>query len=545
MIKINRISLSISGLVGMSTLSAQKDLVLPKHPNIVIISCEDISPDLGCYGNPVVKTPNLDRLAKDGILYENVFSTAGVSAPSRCCLITGMYATSIGGGCMRTSQKGLNDVLPYESVPPPEVKCYSEWMRKAGYYCTNNDKTDYQFKSPLSAWDACSKEASWEDRPGNSPFFAIFNIMTTHESQIDFRRNSPVSYYDDDVYVPPYYPNDPVIRRDIVRNYSNITVMDREVGEIIDKLKQQGLYDDAMILFYSDHGGPLPRQKREIVESGTHVPFIVKLPKGQKAGTHNSELVSFVDLPPTILALANIPVPRYMQGQVFLGAKKASPRMYVHAARDRMDTEYDMVRMTRDKDFLYIRNYHPEKPYYQDIKFRVNSIPTMRRLLELKSENKLDSIQMIWFAETKPSEQLYLIGNDPHTLYDVANKPEYQKDLMRLRHENNRWMKVIGDQGLKKEGSLKTEKELVWQMWPGGIQPQVAQPEISLKNGYASFKCSTQGSSMVYQINGKGLNSKHWILYDGQPIRLNKGDSVTIQANRIGYISSKYNSGLL
>lgn len=533
----DKLLLTAGGLFSLQPFSAQNKTETGKEPNIIIISCEDISPDLGCYGNKVVKSPNIDALANDGILYLNAYSTAGVSAPSRAALITGMYANSIGANAMRTSAKGLEH-QPYEATPPVGVKCYSELIRTKGYYCTNNEKTDYQFNTPLSAWDDCSKAATWENRPANTSFFSIFNIMTSHESQIAFRVNSPISYLDSQAIIPPYYPNDPVIQRDIVRNYSNITVMDREAGEIIDRLKKQGLYDDAIIIFYSDHGGPLPRQKREIVSSGTHVPLIIKLPKNKQAGTQVDDLVSFVDIPPTVLAMAGIKAPKYMQGQAFLANKNYKPRTYIHAARDRMDTEYDMVRMTSDKKFTYIRNFQPEKPYYQDIQFRVNMLASMRRLLELKAENKLDSLQLIWFSATKPAEQLYLLSDDPHTLYDVASNPLYANDLKRLRKESDRWMKKIDDKGLRKNGTLKPEQELRNDMWPGGIQPTVATPELKIKNGKCKLSCKTNGSSLVYQINGKGLTPQNWKLYTGKPISINKGDSITVIANRIGYKNS-------
>lgn len=530
--------LTAAGTLLSGAIAAQKTGNLPAKPNIIIISCEDISPDLGCYGNPLVKTPNLDQLARDGIRYTQAFSTAGVSAPSRCALITGMYASSIGGNNMRTNAKNLPEgIPPHEAVPPAGVKCYSEWMRLAGYYCTNNEKTDYQFHAPITAWDECSRAAHWRNRPAGMPFFAIFNIMTSHESQILYRQNSPISYPDSAVDLPPYFPDDPIIRRDIARNLSNITVMDREAGEIIRQLKADGLYDNSMIIFYSDHGGSLPRQKREIVESGTHVPMIIKLPGRQLAGTTMDELVSFIDIPPTVLSLAGLAIPSYMQGQIFLGPDKAVPRQYVYAARDRMDTEYDMVRSVRDQQYRYVRNYHPELPYYQSIVFRVNVVPTMKRMIELRDESRLDSLQLLWFAPTKPAEQLYDILNDPHTLYDLAQNPAYSDVLTRMRVASESWTKSINDQGLHADGSLKTEKQLVWEMWPGGIQPQTETPVISISKGKVSLECPTKGASMAYQINGKGYNHNHWLLYH-QPIELQNGDRITAKAIRIGYKES-------
>ncbi len=533
----NSTFLTAAGALMATGLFAQ-NIKLPKHPNILIISCEDISPNLGCYGDKLAHTPNLDQLAKEGILYKNAFSTAGVSAPSRCALITGMYASSIGGDCMRTSATNLPDgIPPHEAVPPANVKCYSEYMRKAGYFCTNNEKTDYQFANPITAWDECDKSAHWRNRPKGKPFFSIFNILTTHESQIIYRQNSPISFYDKDVSIPPYYPEDPITRRDIARNYSNITVMDHEVGELIQQLKDDGLYDSTIIIFYSDHGGPLPRQKREVVESGTHVPMIIRLPGGQMAHTTIEELVSFIDVPPTILSLTGIKKPSYMQGQVFIGPAKDKAREYVFAARDRMDTEYDMVRSVRDKKYVYVRNYRPELSYYQDIKFRIGTIPTMKRMLELKDLGKLDSIQMIWFAPTKPAEQLYDVENDPNTLYDIASKPENKIIVERLRKVHEQWMKDIHDDGLNADGSLKPEKQLVWQMWPGGIQPITEMPMIKVTNNKAMISCKTEGASIAYQINGNGHNEKHWFVYD-KTVELKKGDKLSAVAIRLGYKQS-------
>lgn len=199
-----------------------------------------------------------------------------------------------------------------------------------------------------------------------------------------------------------------------------------------------------------------------------------------------------------------------------------------------MDSEYDMVRSVRDNNFLYVRNYHPELPYYQNIVFRINSIPTMKRMLELKDQGKLDTLQMIWFAPTKPVEQLYDVQNDPHTLYDLASKPEYQQVLKRMRKAHEKWMKDIDDKGLNKDGSLKTEKQLVWEMWPGGIQPVTEDPEITIKNGVATITSKTKGASVAYQINGKGYTTDHWFLYSG-PVTLTKGDKITAKATRIGF----------
>ncbi len=306
------------------------------QPNILIISCEDISPLLGCYGDPVAHTPNLDQLASEGIMYTNVYSVSGVCAPSRAALITGLYSATFGANDMRTNRKTLPDgIPPHEAVPPAEVKCYPELMRVAGYYTANNEKEDYQFNAPVTVWDESSKKADWRNRPAGQPFHAIFNIMTSHESQIWVMQNDPVVIRPDEVSVPPYYPDTKAVRDDIARVYSNITVMDKEVGEILARLEEDGLKDSTIVIFYADHGGPLPRQKREIYDSGLKVPMIIRYPDGRKAGTVDDQLISFVDIPATILSLAGIETPDYMHGQAFAGPYKSEPRAYIFAARDK------------------------------------------------------------------------------------------------------------------------------------------------------------------------------------------------------------------
>lgn len=301
-----------------------------ERPNILCIVCEDISPYLGCYGDPVAVSPNLDRLATEGIRY-NMFTTVGVSAPSRAALITGMYPSAIGADYMRNYTMALQTlppgITPYEVVLPEGVKCYTEFMRQAGYYCTNNGKNDYQFASPLTAWDEDGREAHWKHRPKGKPFFSIFNLMVTHESQVWARANKPLVVDPSKIEVPPYFPDDPVIRQDMAVMYSNIYEMDKQTQRLIDEVKEAGLLDNTIIIWYSDNGGPLPRQKRAVYESGMLVPFIVRFPDGFRKGEKKDRLCSFVDIPATILSLAGIQPPAYMHGIPFLGKYEGKERL--------------------------------------------------------------------------------------------------------------------------------------------------------------------------------------------------------------------------
>ena len=505
------------------------------RPNILCVVCEDISPYLGCYGDTAAYTPNLDKLAEEGVMFTNVFSVSGVCAPSRAALITGMYPTSFGANNMRTNRKNLpelKDCPPYEAVPPAEVKCYPEFMRSAGYYCTNNEKEDYQFKAPGTAWDESSKNAHWRNRPEGSNFFAIFNFIRSHESQIWNWLDEPKSVDPDDVPVPPYYPDNDVVRKDIATLYTNITIMDREVGEVLDQLEKDGLMDSTIVIFYSDHGGPMPRGKREILDSGLEVPMIIRFPGKKYAGTVNDDLISFVDIPATILSMAGVEIPDYMHGQAFWGSQKDEPREYIFAARDRMDGQTDCRRAVRNKKFKYIRNYMPEKPAYMPIQFRL-AMPTMQELLRMKEEGTLNENQMHWFRETKEVEELYDLEKDPYELNNVAEDPEYADVLEELRNVHIQWMKDINDPG------PIPERELVASMWPGLVQPVTENPGITNNNGLISLTCATPGASIAYQINGKGYNEKHSFLYS-DPFEIKEGDEVSAKAYRIGYEPSEW-----
>lgn len=547
---------SFLALAALSAFSNQTNYAEEPddRPNILWITCEDISPNLGCYGDTVSKTPFLDKLASEGIRYTNAFSCAGVCAPSRSSIITGMYQTSIGTHNMRTGEdvfgisKGVynkniglidpegNTVPEYSTVIPPFVKCFTEYLRMNGYYCTNNSKTDYQFAPPITAWDECSDKAHWRNRPKGKPFFAVFNFLITHESRIWMKKNDPLLINLNSPSLPPYFPEDSVVRQDVARDYSNIAELDKLVADLVQQLKDDGLLENTIIFFFSDHGGPLPRGKREIYDSGIHTPLIIRFPNGKYAGTVCNDLVSYVDLAPTVLSLADIKPLKYMQGQPFLGKYKAKgARKYIFAARDRMDAKYDRVRIVRNHDFLYVKNFRPDLPNYQDIIYR-KQMDMMNELLLLHKEGKLNEVQEIWFRDHKPVEELYLVNEDPFQIHNIAEDPEYASQLKVMRKALDNWLKDVGDQGSVPEG------ELIRKNWPNLEQPQTAMPEIKVTDNEAMISCSTDGASIAWQITPKGMKSspewKNWHVYS-EPVRLQKNEVLHAVAIRIGYKQSE------
>jgi N-sulfoglucosamine sulfohydrolase len=506
-----------------------------KLPNILWISCEDLSPHFSFYGDSTLSTPNLSRLASEGVVYDNVFTTAGVCAPSRCAIITGVNQVTAGGHNMRTLYSTFPEKtgLPksYSIVTRPGIKAFPEYLRAKGYYCTNNSKTDYQFEAPPTVWDENSVTASWRNRKPGQPFFAVVNYTITHESQVWQRKGHPLHVDPSKVKVPPIYPDTRTVRKDIARFLSNVIDMDSLIGGLLLQLEEDGLMDSTIIFFWSDHGDGLPFMKRELYDRGLHVPLVIRFPEKQNAGKRNDLLISAIDFAPTVLSIANVEPPAHMQGKAFLGEYKTkASNQYVYAARDRMDSEYDRVRAVRDKRYKYIRNFHPELPLYQNIEFRLQQ-DMMKEILELKEKGELDSIQMKWFVPRKPAEELYDLQNDPYEIRNLVSDPSYQGHLVRLRKEMDRWLKEVNDLG------AIPEKELVSKMWKGKDGPPVTQDVvIEFHKDKISLSCKTEGASIGYKIVREGQDA--WMVYT-KPFKIAKGQSIKVVAQRIGYEISK------
>ncbi|KXX72023.1 sulfatase [Flammeovirga sp. SJP92] len=527
-----------SGTLMLLLLLALSTIAQNQRPNIVWITFEDMSPLLACYGDSTAHTPNINSLSKNSKVFNNAFSTAGVCAPSRSAIITGMYPTFLGTNHMRTGRdimgesKGVysknknvtdkegNNVIEYSAVIPHYVKCFPEYLREAGYYCTNNAKTDYQFASPFTAWDQNDTKAHWRNREVDQPFFAVFNFNETHESKLWKHNHLPLTVSPHKVNVPDYYPDTTEVRKDIARVYSNLELLDKRVGEIIEQLKEDGLYDNTYIFFFSDHGGPMPRQKREVISSGVHVPFMIKYPQNAAKG-YSEQVVNFIDLAPTVLEMAGVKAPKYLQGTSIQSQK----RKYSFAARDRMDEHTSARRSVTDGKYLYVKYLYELPSSYQDIEYRKN-VPTMQVLLELKDQKKLPEGQMKWFVPVKELEVLYDLKNDPDELYNVIGDTQLKEVVKRMRGAMNKWQKNIKDR------CLEAEAKMIEEMWPNQEQPQTADVEYKVRNGKLHLACATQGASIGYQ-----KNDEEWAIYS-EPINIKATDSITVMAIRIGYKTS-------
>ena len=544
-------------------LSCSNKIKIDVKPNILWLVAEDLSPYLPSFGDSTIVTPNLDRLAKEGVRYSNVFSISGVCAPSRSAIVTGMYPTSIGAHHMRTlsqqpaaKEKGL---INYEVVPPPNVKMVSQILRENGYYCTNNKKEDYQFYKSVLAWDESSIFAHWRNRPKDSKFFSVFNFGVTHESNLwdpwyrqfdldpfppdrnvgkwweKFSGTEKPLYVSEniDLNIPPYLPDNSTVRNDMMRMYSNIVEMDEKVGLIIDQLEEDGLLEETIIVFYTDHGGPLPRQKRLLYDSGIKVPMIIRYPNKVRAGQIDERMISFVDFAPTLLSMVKIEPPDYYHGFPFEGIfKSKDDREYIHAAADRFDEYYDQIRAVRDKQYKYLRNYNTDKPYYLPLEYR-EKMNSMQELLLLEKEGKLNKNQMQWFRKSKPEEELFDTFSDPHELRNLAKEPNFEKKLIELRKECDRWIQNTNDKG------FMLETDLIETFWPNKKQPKTADPMITIIDGMLHVTCETDGAGIGYKYRPSDIQPHiGWRTYT-KPFKVYGNQEVELISHRIGFLPSQ------
>jgi arylsulfatase A-like enzyme len=436
----------------------------PARPNVLWITVEDMSPDLGAWGDDYARTPNVDRLAAQSVRYTNAFASSPVCSPSRSTLITGVYSTSLGTQRLRSR-------FPI----PGSFRGFPALLRGAGYYTTNNVKTDYntadEARLIAESWDESSDSAHWRGRGEGQPFFAVFNDMTTHQSrsmswsyeefqqQVQSRLAREEIHDPDRAPVPPWYPDTPVVRRTVARYYDCITAMDHTVGRLLGELEEDGLAEDTIVFFFSDHGAGLPRGKRVLHDSGMKVPLLVRFPEKYRhlapagAGETEDRLVSFVDFAPTLLSLLGLEIPAHMQGVAFLGEAAGEPREYVYGARDRIDEAWDLSRSVRSRDYLYIRNYRPDLSWNQPSAFSDTS--EIRQEIErLARAGRLEGAAFDYAAPTRPREELYRVQEDPDDVRNLVYSDDHAGALSRMRRELERWIRQTYDLGFLPEAEV-------------------------------------------------------------------------------------------
>jgi uncharacterized sulfatase len=418
------------------------------QPNILWLTCEDTSPHLGCYGDGFATTPRLDTFAKEAVRYTHAFAYTGVCAPSRSCLITGVYPLRLGTQHMRSTAR-----------LPAGIKCFPAYLRAAGYYCTNDDKEDYNFATPKETWDGSGSKAHWRNRAAGQPFFAVFNYMVSHQSRIFSRKGPPPDHDAAAVPVPPIHPDIPEFRTEWARHYDNLTVLDSKVAAALDELEQAGLAQDTIVFFFSDHGTGMPAIKGMATGPSIHVPLLIRFPEKWRhlapsaPGGTTDRLVSFVDFAPTVLSLANVAIPGHMQGTPFLGAAAGEPRKLVFGGRDRLGECSDITRYIRDRRFQYNRNFRPELPFGQYMSYFWNHAST-RAWENLHRQGELHGAPARFFAPQKPVEELYDTQTDPWQVNNLVADPAHASILAEFRSKLSSQMKEAGDLGLLPEREM-------------------------------------------------------------------------------------------
>ena len=439
----------IPALIASSLIVAAAE-----RPNILWITSEDNAAHwLGCYGNDQASTPRLDKLAAEGNLFRHAYSNAPVCAVARSTILNGVHAPSQGTQHMRSRHP-----------IPAEIKPYVTFLREQGYYCTNASKTDYNFKGNDQAlWDECSNKAHYRKRTEGQPFFAIFNLNETHESSLfpGKRETSPTRLKPSEIKLPPHLPDLPEVRRDFAVYHDNMSRLDAHVGRILDDLEQSGLADDTIVFYYSDHAGPTPRGKRYLEDTGTHVPMLVRVPEKWRAlspfkpGEKVDELVSFVDLAPTLLSLIGLEKPGFMQGRAFLGKHRGNPGDGVLLYADRFDEIYGMRRGWTDGRWKYIRRFTPHLPAapYSSYQFGMPSWTAWRKAWQ---DGSLDERhRRIWEAP-QAVEELFDTKADPWEIQNLASDPAHAGRLAAMRDRLKAKMSEVKDTGIIPEPMFAT-----------------------------------------------------------------------------------------
>ena len=438
--------LRIGVWVAVVLTAGKAGMTAAAQPNILWISSEDHGPHMGCYGDSYATTPNVDALAKRGMIYAHCWSNAPVCAPARTTIITGMYPTSLGAEHMRS-------MVPF----PAGKKMFPQFLREAGYYCTNNSKEDYNIEKPGQVWDESSDTAHWTKRKDGQPFFAVFNSLKSHESQIRTRPHTQV-HDPAKVRVPAYHPDTPEVRQDWAQYYDQVTEADADAGARLAELEKAGLTEDTIVFYFADHGSGMPRSKRWPYNSGLQVPLVVYIPEKfaelrppeYQAGGVSKRLVSFVDFAPTMLSLAGIKPPDWMQGHAFLGEFIAPPQPYVHGLRGRMDERPDLVRSVTNGRYVYVRNYMPHLIYGQHLNYMWQTTTT-RVWEQLHQEGKLNAVQDK-FWKPKPPEELYDLMTDADEVKNLADSPDHTPLKLKLRAAQMEHAQQIRDMGFLPEG---------------------------------------------------------------------------------------------
>ena len=496
-------------------------------PNFLWLVCEDQSLFFSVYGDSNAHTPNINALAEDGVIYKNCYTPSPVCSPSRSSLITGMYPTTIGTQHMRAYKKSAakntknsHNKLPYYSPKPEKpVRFFTENLRANGYYCTNNAKEDYNMLCSPLAWDESSKTAHWRKKEVGQAFFSVFNFNVTHESKI-WKNNEEYTKEElENIRAPYIFPENDEIKSDVLTNYKNIEKLDAKIGVLLNQLKEDGLYDNTIIFFFSDHGGPFPRYKRSIYETGIRCPMVAKW-IGQKNTKQTYQLVSFVDFAPTILDVAKIQSDVSFEGVSFYNKDQ---RDYVYAATDRFDGSLDMRRSIRGSDFKLIYNGDTTSPVYKPVNYR-QQMKTMRVLDSLQDKQELNTYFSNWFSKNKDRFELYEVSEDYYEANNLMPYPEYERIFKTLQQHLFTWMEESDF------GNL-SESTMLDSMFTSSMTiPKLNMPKLILNE----TGCLIESNNLYASVGWRNKNERVWKVYRANEL-IQPKDDFEILLFRPGY----------
>jgi arylsulfatase A-like enzyme len=467
------------------------------RPNILCIVSEDCPLHLlGFYGNRLATTPHLDRMAEDAVVYETANCTSPVCAPSRFTILTGRHAESVPRAQHMQAVSHL----------PEGFATYPAEMRKAGYYCTNNAKTHYNSDvDPDTIWDESSRTAHWRNRAAGQPFLAVFNCMKTHESCTFEDQPGPVR--PEDVSLPSYLPDTPGMRQSLTRHYNAVTQMDAILGQHLSDLADDGLAEDTIVFYFSDHGSALPRSKRYLYDEGLRVPLAIRVPEkwrhlmAHAPGSRVTTPASLVDLFPTFLTIAGAPVPEGLHGQSLLGPD-AAPRQYAFGARDRMGERYDLSRSARSERYRYIRNYTPWRPLGQYVAYEWLGAHYQDYETAHLAGTLNDVQDQFW--RMKAFEEFYDLSRDPEATVNVVDDPDYAADIEEHRIALDAHIQAIRDTGFIPEHNAA-------ETWDASqddsLYPFEAVFELAAK---AASRDAGHGQTFIQTLSHASAVMRHW-----------------------------------
>lgn len=473
-------------------------------PNIMWIFIEDASSHISCYGETAINTPNIDKLAEEGIRFENAFVTCPVCSPSRSALVTGMYQTTVGAHnhrSQRNTGKGGGNTDYYKSYNlPEEIPIASKLFEEAGYFSCNGNmlnrtgKTDYNFVEK-NIYDGIS----WKESPEGTPFFC--------QVQLKGGKNRSRIAETENFKLPPYYFEDEVMREDWKRYLGSWLDTDEDLKQIVAGLKAEGVYDNTLIFFLTDHGISHLRGKQFLYEEGIKVPLIVKFPDGRMKGTVRNDMVTQIDLLPTSLAFAGIPLPKNIQGQDIF-ANNYKEQAYTFSCRDRCDETTEIIRSVRSDKFKYIRNFLSYRPHAQRNQYK-DGKEISKHMRSLFEAGKLNELQSRFYQPTRPTEELYDLEDDPQELNNLASNPRYKKQLSKMRKALYKWMDETNDPGLIPEPILEDLGKEYGNKYNAMKQPGLADIHNRLITIIEAGE-ARNNKVLLESINSKDPSERYW-----------------------------------